>query len=83
MGAYEDPYYGPWPVTLGEEADLDFEAAWPLIWPQKTVLFQEDDQYYEFTEDFYGFWNSEFSSVMPHQQFPVCFTKACDKFSIP
>lgn len=59
MGAYEDPYYGSWPVTLGEEADLDFQAAWPLIWPQKTVLFQEDDQYYEYTEDFNGFWNSE------------------------
>lgn len=73
MGAYEDPYDGPWPVTIGVEADLDFEAAWPLIWPQKTALFQEDDQYYEYTGDFYGFWNSEslkssrFQGVSPQE----------------
>lgn len=32
---------------VGIESDLDFEAAQPLIWPQKTVLFQTDDEFYE------------------------------------
>ncbi|ROW03279.1 hypothetical protein VSDG_01502 [Cytospora chrysosperma] len=63
IGAYEDPYDGPWPIELGAEADLDFEAAWPLIWPQKTVLFQEDDQYYEYTGDFGGFWNTFLDAI--------------------
>jgi len=49
---------------MGEESDLDFQAAWPLIWPQKTVLFQEDDQWYEVNENeqdtpLLGFWNSK------------------------
>lgn len=74
IGAYEDPYDGPWPIELGEEADLDFEAAWPLIWPQKTVLFQEDDQYYEYTGDFGGFWNSESPDALlffQGRQYPI------------
>lgn len=32
---------------VGVESDLDFQSAWPLIWPQRTVLFQTDDQFYE------------------------------------
>lgn len=40
------------------EAALDFDSAWPLIYPQGTVLFQEDDEYYESTGDFQGFLNS-------------------------
>lgn len=24
--------------------------AWPIVWPQKTVVFQVDDQWYEFEE---------------------------------
>lgn len=77
LGAYEDPYDGQWPIELGEEADLDFEAAIPLIWPQKTVLFQEDDQYYEYTGAYSGFWNSEppMSSFCPRRfTIPRVFT---------
>ncbi|ERT03130.1 hypothetical protein HMPREF1624_01435 [Sporothrix schenckii ATCC 58251] len=33
--------------TAGAEANMDFEVAMPLVWPQKTVLFQVDDEYYE------------------------------------
>lgn len=40
------------------EAALDFNSAQPLIYPQKLVLFQEDDEYYESTGT-YGFWNSK------------------------
>lgn len=34
----------------GVESDLDFMSSWPLIWPQHTVLFQTDDQYYELNQ---------------------------------
>lgn len=34
----------------GVESDLDFQSAWPLIWPQGTVLFQSDDQFYEINQ---------------------------------
>ncbi|KAK4233257.1 peptidase S8/S53 domain-containing protein [Achaetomium macrosporum] len=30
----------------GDEADLDFEVAIPLIWPQRSILFQTDDECY-------------------------------------
>ncbi|KXX79833.1 Tripeptidyl-peptidase sed1 [Madurella mycetomatis] len=41
--------YGPTDdiLSAGEEADLDFEVAIPLIWPQKSVLFQTDDEWYQ------------------------------------
>ena len=45
------------PIDL--EAPLDFDSSWPLIYPQGVVLFQEDDEYYESTGDFNGFWNSK------------------------
>jgi tripeptidyl-peptidase-1 len=52
----------------GGESDLDFEAAWPLIWPQKMVLFQTDDQYYEVNQSsagspYYGYWNTFFDAI--------------------
>ncbi|KAK3347336.1 peptidase S8/S53 domain-containing protein [Neurospora tetraspora] len=52
----------------GAESNLDFQAAWPLIWPQKTVLFQTDDQYYETNQTeqdtpFKGFWNTFFDAL--------------------
>ncbi|TVY82742.1 Tripeptidyl-peptidase sed1 [Lachnellula suecica] len=45
-------------VPIDLESGLDFDSAWPLIYPQKLVLFQEDDEYYESTGDFGGFWNT-------------------------
>lgn len=52
----------------GVESDLDFMAAWPLIWPQKTVLFQTDDQYYEINQTssntpYFGFYNTFFDAL--------------------
>ncbi|KAB5571736.1 putative Tripeptidyl-peptidase sed1 [Coniochaeta sp. 2T2.1] len=32
-------------VPIDLEAPLDFDSAWPLIYPQGLVLFQEDDDY--------------------------------------
>ena len=52
----------------GFESDLDFESAWPLIWPQKTILFQTDDQYYEINQTdsatpYLGFWNTFYDAL--------------------
>ncbi len=49
---------------MGEEADLDLEMAIPLIYPQKTILWQTDDEWYENEmqrsgTDYNGFFNSE------------------------
>ncbi len=51
---------------LGTEAALDIQSSWPLIWPQKVVMFQVDDQYYERAQlrpnsPFIGFYNSTYS----------------------
>ena len=46
-------------VPIDLEAPLEFDSSWPLIYPQGIVLFQEDDDYYESTGDFNGFWNSK------------------------
>jgi tripeptidyl-peptidase I len=35
------------PSLDGSESQLDFEIAWPLIYPQRTVFFGVDDQYYQ------------------------------------
>lgn len=52
----------------GIESDLDFEAAQPLIWPQKTVLYQTDDEFYEVNETslntpLKGFWNTFYDAL--------------------
>lgn len=52
----------------GVESDLDFQASWPLIWPQGTVLFQTDDEYYEInqtsaTTPYLGFYNTFFDAL--------------------
>ncbi len=56
LGAIEDAPDLDLPIGL--ESSLDFDAAWPLIYPQGTVLFQQDDEWYESTGNFNGFWNS-------------------------
>ncbi|CZR60665.1 related to Tripeptidyl-peptidase sed1 [Phialocephala subalpina] len=50
-------------VPIDLEAPLDFDSAWPLIYPQKLVLFQEDDEYYESTGNFNGFWNTFLDAI--------------------
>ncbi|RKU41457.1 hypothetical protein DL546_002597 [Coniochaeta pulveracea] len=52
----------------GEEADLDFEVAIPLIYPQKTVLFQTDDEWYQLDQQkattmYAGFFNTLFDAI--------------------
>jgi tripeptidyl-peptidase-1 len=42
--AFIDGAEAPVPVAdAGGESDLDFELAYPILWPQGTVLFQTDD----------------------------------------
>lgn len=52
----------------GLESDLDFEAAQPLIWPQRTVLFQTDDEFYQKNltlqdSPIKGFWNTFYDAL--------------------
>jgi tripeptidyl-peptidase I len=50
-------------VPIDLEAPLDFDASWPLIYPQGLVLYQEDDEYYESTGNFEGFWNTFLDAI--------------------
>ncbi|KAI1325767.1 subtilisin-like protein [Xylariaceae sp. FL0255] len=62
IGAVETP--SPiYPLQVGLESSLDFDSAWPLIYPQGTVLFQTDDEYYEYTGNFSGFWNTFLDAI--------------------
>ncbi|KAI0123235.1 peptidase S8/S53 domain-containing protein [Xylariales sp. AK1849] len=67
IGSVEDvPNYNQ--SDAGTEANLDIEAAWPLIWPQRTVLFQADDEYYEVNQTsaetpYLGYWNTFFDAI--------------------
>ncbi|RDW62407.1 hypothetical protein BP6252_11840 [Coleophoma cylindrospora] len=60
IGAIEDTTQY---VPINLEAPLDFDSSWPLIYPQGVVLFQEDDEYYESTENFNGFWNTFLDAI--------------------
>lgn len=45
--AFIDGAQAPVPVDqAGGESDLDFELAYPILWPQSTVLYQTDDLNY-------------------------------------
>lgn len=49
---------------VGAESTLDFQASMPLIWPQKPVLFQTDDELYE-VEGTAGWMNSKTNILYP------------------
>lgn len=67
IGPVEDvPGYNQ--SLAGGEADMDIEAAWPLIWPQDIVLFQTDEEFYEVNQKspntpYRGFWNTFFDAI--------------------
>lgn len=57
----------------GKEADLDFQIGIPLVWPQKTVLFQADDEWYQqdmltSTTVWTGFFNSKGHLLLTHAE---------------
>ncbi|KXJ86084.1 peptidase S8/S53 domain-containing protein [Microdochium bolleyi] len=56
------------PITAGGESMLDFSSAIPLIYPQKTVLFQTDDEWYERNQTdpntkYFGFYNTFLDAI--------------------
>jgi tripeptidyl-peptidase-1 len=54
------------PVPSGDdggESDLDFQVAFPLLYPQKLVLFQTDDDVYEADYEFEGFLNNFLDAI--------------------
>ncbi|CAK7264283.1 hypothetical protein SEPCBS119000_000909 [Sporothrix epigloea] len=54
-------------ADAGGESALDFMSVIPLIYPQKTVLFQEDDENYEVgntgNTSYWGFFNTFFDAI--------------------
>ncbi|KAL4921471.1 peptidase S8/S53 domain-containing protein [Aspergillus aurantiobrunneus] len=54
----------PAPVdNAGPESSIDFQVAYPLIWPQNTILFQTDDPVYQNNYDFDGFLNNFLDAI--------------------
>ncbi|CAG8204143.1 unnamed protein product [Penicillium salamii] len=54
----------PVPVLdAGPESDLDLLMAYPIIWPQKLIVFQTDDMAYEKNYTFYGFLNTFLDAI--------------------
>lgn len=54
----------PAPVeSAGAESDLDFQIAYPIIWPQNTILFQTDDANYEANYTYEGFLNNFLDAI--------------------
>ncbi|EPE07993.1 alkaline serine protease [Ophiostoma piceae UAMH 11346] len=53
------------PLSAGLEADLDLQIAMPLVYPQKAVLFQVDDEWYETEHSgkYPGFLNTFFDAI--------------------
>ncbi|KAK3321723.1 Pro-kumamolisin, activation domain-containing protein [Apodospora peruviana] len=54
--------------SAGEEADLDFQVAIPLVFPQTTVLWQTDDEWYQKDQmraetKYTGFFNTLFDAI--------------------
>ena len=47
----------------GPESDLDFQIAYPIIWPQNSILFQTDDMVYENNYAFVGFLNNFLDAI--------------------
>ncbi|KAK4554593.1 Tripeptidyl-peptidase sed1 [Recurvomyces mirabilis] len=54
------------PVTVanaGPESDLDFQISYPLIYPQKSTLYQTDDSVYEANYVYAGFLNNFLDAI--------------------
>jgi tripeptidyl-peptidase-1 len=51
------------PAVSGLESALDFDIAYPIIYPQNAVLFQTDDPVYENNYTFQGFLNNFFDAI--------------------
>lgn len=59
-----DGAVAPDPVTeAGAESDLDFQISYPIIYPQKSILFQTDDPVYEANYTYEGFLNNFLDAI--------------------
>ncbi|KAI8634505.1 peptidase S8/S53 domain-containing protein [Xylariaceae sp. FL1651] len=51
----------------GSEANLDFQMAYGLIWPQEPTLFQVDDEWYQHSQltsnEYSGFFNNLWNAI--------------------
>ena len=47
----------------GAESDLDFQISYPIIYPQKSVLYQTDDDIYEADYVYNGFFNNFLDAI--------------------
>jgi tripeptidyl-peptidase-1 len=50
-------------ANAGPESDLDFQISYPIIYPQKSVLFQTDDPVYEANYTYEGFLNNFLDAI--------------------
>lgn len=50
-------------ADAGAESDLDFQLAFPLIYPQNTTLFQTDDDVYQANYTYAGFFNNFLDAI--------------------
>ncbi|CAK7262474.1 hypothetical protein SEPCBS57363_000063 [Sporothrix epigloea] len=50
-------------MLTGAESNLDFQALIPIIYPQKSVLFQTDDAINEVSDVYWGFFNNFFDAI--------------------
>lgn len=83
--------YGPAKsqAVAGSEADLDFQIAYPLVWPNNPTLWQIDDEVYQLNQSdpktpfkgfFNNFWNALDGSYCTISAFGLdgnCKTKEC------
>ncbi|KAI9731285.1 MAG: Tripeptidyl-peptidase sed1 [Claussenomyces sp. TS43310] len=50
-------------ANAGAESDLDFQLAYPIVYPQNITLFQTDDPVYEANYTFEGFFNTFLDAI--------------------
>ena len=56
----EDTY-----ISYPDEADLDLDIAWPIIYPQGTTVYQVDDEYYTrySSNGYFGIFNTFLDAI--------------------
>lgn len=57
----ENDTYVSWP----DEADLDLDVAYPIIYPQTTTIYQVDDEYYNLhsANGYFGIFNTFLDAI--------------------
>jgi len=58
-----DGAVAPAPAANGDESLLDFQLAYPIVYPQTIVLFQTDDPVVEANYNYNGFLNNFLDAI--------------------